>query len=107
MGVDNKHKFFKDEKINFTAKQHVSLSFSTEIDNKKSRIFHNPHSNNTLILLIFGDSYTFELLNFIPFHFKKVIFVRGFKIDSDLIRHYNPNLILYGIVNRNLENFSN
>jgi len=107
MGVDNKHKFFKDEKINLIPKKHALLFFNTEIDNKKSRISHNLHSNNTLTLLIFGDSFTFELLNFIPFHFKKVVFVRGFKIDSDLIRYYNPNIVLYGIVNRNLENFSN
>lgn len=105
MGIDNKNGFFNDVKIVLTPKLKENRQGSMVIDNKNARVFANSNSESNLTLLIFGDSFNFELLKLIPINFKKVIFVRGYKIDTELIDYYKPNVVLYGIVQRNLENF--
>ncbi|WP_164732246.1 alginate O-acetyltransferase AlgX-related protein [Flagellimonas oceanensis] len=105
MGVDNSYSFFKDTKITFVPKDRNSFKFTSKKGKNGARIITNPNNNKGLSLMIVGDSYTFELLKFLPYHFKEIIFVRGIRINEELIELHHPDVILYGIVERNLENF--
>ena len=105
MGVDNSLGFFKDTKFDLNPKTGNVAKFDTNTDASGAMIISNPTQNSKPSLLIFGDSFTFELLRFLPYHFSKTIFVRGIEIDMDMIEAYQPDVVLYGIVERNLESF--
>ncbi len=104
MGIDNKAKIFKDDYFRFT-NANISFKRTINVYGKNSVIVENSKSENDLTALFFGDSYSYELIQFIPIHFKRTIFVRNIKLDMKLIREINPDIIIYGIVERNLENF--
>lgn len=105
MGIDNTNGYFNDVEVELTPKLKENERGPMSIDSKNARVFRNANSKSELTLLIYGDSFNLELLKLIPINFKKVIFVRGYKINTELIDYYEPNVILYGIVQRNLENF--
>ena len=105
MGIDNSKGYFNDVKVELTPKLKENERGPMDIDSKNARVFRNANPKSKLTLLIYGDSFNLELLKLIPINFKKVIFVRGYKINTELIDYYEPDVILYGIVQRNLENF--
>lgn len=105
MGIDNSNGFFNDVKVELTPKLKENERGPVTVDSKNARVFRNTNPDSKLTLLIFGDSFNLELLKLIPINFKKVIFIRGYQMNTELIDYYKPNVILYGIVQRNLENF--
>jgi hypothetical protein len=104
MGIDNRSKIFKDDYFRFT-NANSSFKRTVNVYGKNSVIVENNEPENDLTVLFFGDSYSYELIQFIPIHFKRTIFVRNIRFDKKLIREINPDIIIYGIVERNLENF--
>lgn len=105
MGIDNSNGYFNHVKVELTPKLKENERGPMDIDSKNVRVFRNANPKSKLTLLIYGGSFNLELLKLIPINFKKVIFVRGYKINTELIDYYEPNVILYGIVQRKLENF--
>lgn len=104
MGIDNRNSIFKDEYFRFI---NSNDKFNRVLNRygENSIIVENENSENNYVVLFFGDSYSYELVQFLPNHFKKTIFVRDIAISKVLINKINPDIIIYGIVERNLENF--
>ena len=104
LGVDNRKGHFKDTYIEFKYLVKRNLKYSHNVYGPRSVVIDNADAINNKTAIFFGDSYSFELLQFLPIHFNKTIFVRNIKLDNNLIEEINPDIIVYGIVERNLEN---
>ncbi len=104
LGVDNRKGYFKDTYIKFKNSIKRNLTFRKNVYGNRSVVIDNPDAINNKTAIFFGDSYTYELLQFLPIHFNRTIFVRNIKLNNKLIEEINPDIIVYGIVERNLEN---
>ena len=104
LGVDNRKGYFKDTYIKFKYLVKHNLKYSHDVYGPRSIVIDNADVSNDKTAVFFGDSYSYELLQFLPIHFNKTIFVRNIKLDNELIEEINPDIIVYGIVERNLEN---
>jgi len=105
LGIDNSRGIFTDDYLKFQHKIPSSINRENGIYGPRSSLMINSKSGNELTALFIGDSYSYELLQFLPYHFYKTIFVRNIKLDKKLIEELKPDIIVYGIVERNLENF--
>ena len=81
-------KIFKDDYFRFT-NANSSFKRTVNVYGKNSVIVENNEPENDLTVLFFGDSYSYELIQFIPIHFKRTIFVRNIRFDKKLIREIN------------------
>ncbi len=105
LGVDNSQGFFKDVYFSFSPKELDSYRRNEGVYGSKSLVIENLKSTSNEVALFFGDSYSYEILQFMPHHFKKIIYIRNIRMSRELIEKINPNIIVYGIVERNLEYF--
>ncbi|MGB5820716.1 MAG: hypothetical protein WBG90_14620 [Saonia sp.] len=104
LGVDNRKGYFKDTYIKFKHSIKRNLRQRENVYGNRSVVIDNPNAINNKTAMFFGDSYSYELFQFLPIHFNKTIFVRSIKLNDKLIEEINPDIIVYGIVERNLEN---
>lgn len=105
LGIDNSRGIFNDDYLKFQHKIPLSINRKNDIYGPRSTLMINNNSGNELTALFLGDSYSYELLQFLPYHFRKTVFVRNIKLDKKIIKEVKPDIIVYGIVERNLENF--
>ena len=78
---------------------------SKDIYGKGNLLIENLECENEKTAVFFGDSYSKELLNFLPLHFRNTIFIPNIRLDMKQVKAIDPDIIVYGIVERNLENF--
>ncbi len=105
LGIDNQNKFLRDtlislspiKDINFIKKYNTYGSKNIEVD--------NPESENAQTVLFLGDSYSWKLIQFPPYNFRKTIFVRYEKFSKALVEKIKPDVVVFGIAERNLENY--
>lgn len=105
LGIDNQNKFLRDtlislspiKDINFIKKYNTYGSKNIEVD--------NPESENAQTVLFLGDSYSWKLIQFPPHNFRKTIFVRYEKFSKALVEKIKPDVVVFGIAERNLENY--
>jgi alginate O-acetyltransferase complex protein AlgJ len=62
-------------------------------------------SANELKVLIFRDSFSFALKEFLKESFGETVFIWNHKFDKELIEYERPNIIIHQIVERDLEVF--
>ncbi len=105
LGIDNSNGIFNDTYIEFSPVKKIRANRKNNVYGKGSFVIDNLDAENEETILFFGDSFSNELLQFMPVHFKKTIFVRNINLDKNLIENINPSIIVYGIVERNLEYF--
>lgn len=105
LGIDNEDGFFRDKYYSYNIKKPSKIVRQNGSYGKRSLIYENPNSGNDKIALVFGDSFSNGILQFMPIHFKKIIFIRNINIDISLIKKIKPDYVIYGIVERNLELF--
>jgi len=105
MGIDNQKGFFEDTYFKFKPYKLNNFKYSNNSYGIRSVIIDNPEANNDKTALFFGDSYSTELQQFLPIHFNKTIFVRNVQLYHHLINKIDPDIVVYGIVERNLEIF--
>lgn len=65
-------------------------------------IKHNSFSRTKLRVLIFGDSFFQNLLNFLEFVFQDIMYVRSTFMHTDIIELYQPDLVFTGNAERYL-----
>tara|TARA_R110000868_G_scaffold150063_3_gene372961 strand:+ start:21589 stop:23301 length:1713 start_codon:yes stop_codon:yes gene_type:complete len=105
LGIDNSGLWLKDTYIKLTPLKEVKLEMILNKFGSGSISVENSDSDNNDVALFFGDSYSVELMKLLPLSFKKTILVRDLNLNERLIEQINPNIIVYGMVERNLENF--
>ncbi|WP_405384875.1 alginate O-acetyltransferase AlgX-related protein [Maribacter sp. LLG6340-A2] len=105
LGIDNKNGYFKDDYYSYKTKKPNKIHRKNGSFGKRSLIFDNPNSGNEKVAVVFGDSFSNGILQFIPYHFKKTIFIRNINMDIALIKTIKPDYVIFGMVERNLELF--
>ena len=105
LGIDNSKGYFNDTYIKFTPNRKIRTNKKMNVYGNSSFVIDNLDAENEATILFFGDSFSYELLRFMPAHFKKTIFIRNINLDKALIEKIDPSIIVYGIVERNLEYF--
>ncbi len=105
LGIDNRSGIFIDTTYRFIPNKKLSVSRNNNEYGRSSTIITNTNSGNNLTALFFGDSYTYKLLQFLQIHFKKTVFIKNITLNRELIKEINPDIVVYGILERNLENF--
>ena len=105
MGVDNSGKWFTEKVEKLKYKQKQELVVKQNFFGKRTTFIHNKTVDENKTVLLVGDSYSNELLKLLPLQFKKIYFSRNIRLSQQVIEKINPDIIIYGIVERNLENF--
>lgn len=54
--------------------------------------------------VIIRDSFSFALIGFLKEHFEEVVFIWASKLNKDIILKENPDIVIYEIVERNIDN---
>ena len=105
LGIDNSFGFFKDTYIKHPRDSDYLIR-TKNVYGRGTLLIENRKSKNNKIAVFFGDSYSKELLKFLPIHFRKTIFIPNIRLDLNRVKDINPDILVYGIVERNLENFN-
>tara|TARA_R110002050_G_scaffold178088_2_gene311326 strand:+ start:10008 stop:11717 length:1710 start_codon:yes stop_codon:yes gene_type:complete len=104
LGIDNSMGLFNDNYIRYRPSRN-HFKKSKDIYGKGNLLIENLECENEKTAVFFGDSYSKELLNFLPLHFRNTIFIPNIRLDMKQVKAIDPDIIVYGIVERNLENF--
>ncbi|MGB6153000.1 MAG: hypothetical protein WBG48_13540, partial [Pricia sp.] len=105
LGIDNSKGYFDDTYIRFIPERKIRANKIFNVYGNGSFVVENLDAANEETILFFGDSFSNELLQFMPAHFRRTVFIRNINLDKPLIEKINPTIIVYGIVERNLEYF--
>ncbi|RKN82777.1 alginate O-acetyltransferase AlgX-related protein [Ulvibacterium marinum] len=104
LGIDNSFEFFTDTYIKHPPREPHFKSTESAYG-KGTLLIENLKSDNLKTAVFFGDSYSKELIKFIPLHFRKTVLISSIQLKKAWLEDINPDIIVYGIVERNLENF--
>lgn len=63
-------------------------------------VTENENCGNQLTLLVYRDSYTTALVQFLSLHFKKVIYIWSYAMDMNFIDKVNPDVVVFNCVER-------
>ena len=106
MGVDNTGKLFTENAPLLSPKQKHNIIRKSNYFGKGTVYIENGTVKSDKVVLLVGDSFSNELIKLLPFNFKKTYFLRSIWLNNKIIEEIQPNIIIYGIVERNLENFN-
>ncbi len=105
MGVDNKYKLFTENAPLLSPKQKHDLIKKNDYFGKQTVFIENRTIESDKVVLLVGDSFNHELIKLLPLNFKKTYFSRSVLLNEKIIEKIMPDVVIYGIVERNLENF--
>lgn len=105
MGIDNAYKLFKENTPLLAPKEEYNLIKKNNYFGKQTVLIENRTIESDKVVLLVGDSFNHELLKVLPLNFKKTYFSRSVLLNEKIIEKIMPDVIIYGIVERNLENF--
>ncbi|CAA6827577.1 MAG: Unknown protein [uncultured Sulfurovum sp.] len=67
-------------------------------------IYYNANIKENKRLLIFGDSFLKDMLPIFSFHFKDIMYIRSQFIHYDIVKSFNPDMVISGNAERYLSN---
>lgn len=79
--------------------------FETEVINYNSYYQHYRNINGKGKIMIYRDSFSNALIPFLNATFKEVILIKKHNLDKALIKSFNPDIVLFEIIERNLSFF--
>ena len=89
-------------KPTFILKNDSSKTVVMPIDNYpiKTVIYENKAASSNLTLLVFRDSYTKALEQYLTLHFKKIVLIWDTPYSKELVKKVNPDIVLESYVTR-------
>lgn len=105
MGIDNRRGYFLDTGFSYRPIKETKFKTHKDYLGPRTILIVNESLREGKTLLVIGDSFNNDLLKFLPLNFRATYFVRDVRMDLKWMDKVNPDIILYGIVERNLENF--
>lgn len=85
--------------------KHQEKSYITENTNLPNTIITiNDYCGNDKTLVVYRDSYTTALIPYISLHFKKVIYIKNYKVDFEAVEQHDPDVVMWLRVERYLSN---
>lgn len=89
-------------KPNFSLKNDSSKTVVMPMDDYpiKTVIYENNAASSNLTLLVFRDSYTKALEQYLTLHFKKIVLIWDTPYSEELVKKANPDIVLEAYVTR-------
>jgi len=85
----------KDKEIGY-------INLSNEGFPKRTIVTFNKNCSNKETALVFRDSYTKWLIPFLSLHYRKVIYIWQYPVNTNLVEKYNPDVVMSLSVERAL-----
>jgi hypothetical protein len=104
LGVDNMPNSY-DEKPEFIFKGKTYVEAGTEGFPDQTTITINKYCCNDEVIIVFRDSYTSAMVQFLSLHFYKVIYIWDINPDMDIINKVKPDVVMSVSVERYLSTF--